>query len=163
MRVVQMFFSWRRPFGGLRRLSLLMSALLFAGPAGATTLEAAMDDARDIAMTTGQSLAVLAGRIADGDIVAIKGAAFGGIGLVAFVGFWLLVLRAPRDEGVIIATDESKGPLILHAIGHAPAQPAPMPLARPGTERPTRLLEAVAAARAQYEIATAERQGRPTV
>ncbi|MBO9576987.1 MAG: hypothetical protein J7494_14745 [Sphingobium sp.] len=163
MRVVQLFFSWRSLSGWPQRLPVLAAAAFAAVPARAVTLDSAMYDARDIAMTTSEGVAAFAERIVAGDMVAIQGAAFGFSALIAFIGLWLLVLREPRNEGVIIATDESEESLILHAVGHAPAQPAPSPIARPETERPARLLEAVAAARAQYEIAVAERQGRTLV
>lgn len=157
MRTVQSFLS---PRGAVA----LVAALFATGPASAITFDSAMDDARDIAVTTGGEIAVFAQRILAGDMMAIKGAAFGLSGFIALIGLWLLLLRAPREEAIVIAVDEEEQePLILHPPSYTPAQPAPARPASSGEKRPTRLLEAVAAARAQYDIAVAERQGKTLV
>ena len=154
MRAVPSFLS-------PRCAAALLTFLLAAGPAQAVTFDSAMDDARDIAVTTGQAMAVFAQRMAMGDMMAIKGAVFGFSGLVALIGLWMLLLRAPREEAVVIAMNEvDQEPLVLTSPVYKPAQPAPSPAVQADDQRPTRLLEAVAAARAQYEIAVAERQGK---
>jgi hypothetical protein len=152
VRAVQFFLS-------CRRAAVLPVILLAAGPAHAVTLDSALDDARDIAVTTGENVAAFFMRITAGDMTAIQGAVFGFCALIGLIGLWLLLLRVPREEAVIIAMDEGEQePLILNPPSYTPAQPAPSPTARPGAaKRPTRLLEAVAAARAQYEITLAER------
>ena len=97
-------------------------------------------------------------------MMAIKATAFGLSAFIAFIGLWLLLWRVPRDEAVIIAIDESEEePLILTPPAYTPAQPAPTPSIRGEGRRPIRLLEAVAAARAQYEISVAERHGHTLV
>ena len=156
VRIVQSFLS---PRGAAALLMALPMALLAAAPAHAVTSDSAMHDARDIAITTGQAIGVFAIRIAAGDMMAIRGVVFGFSGLVALIGLWMLLLRSPREESVIIAmNEEGQEPLILNSPVYRPAQPAPSPATR-ADGRPERLLEAIAAAKAQYDIAVAERDG----
>lgn len=165
---VQMFLSPRAHFGLPRRALLLLPVLLAATPARAASAGSVMDDAQAVAVDTGAAIGAFAQRILAGDMAAVQAAAFGFSALIAFLGLWLLFLRGPRDETVIALPDEAADAPFVSTRKRTFAQPAPIaapgasaPVSAgpaPSADRPARLLDAVAAAKAQFEIGVAERR-----
>ncbi len=134
---------------------LALGALLAGGPAraaSAVTVDSVVAgagrtarEAGTAASAYGQWLASDAAaygqRLLAGDMAAIKIATFAFSGLIALVGLWLLV-RGPRVRRLALVHRERQA---------EPGETGP-------AERPVRLLEAIAAAKAQMAISAAERK-----
>jgi hypothetical protein len=153
----RMFIASRRKF---YRIALAGATMVVAVPAQALTLEAVAAEAQHIAQDALHRLGSFSERLWSGDMLAIQAAAFGACAIIAVVGLGLLVRTPPVEEE---ATEEA---FIEHQ--RMQVQPLAGPSARlegagdvavqSEAERSVRLLEAVAAAKAQYEIGLAERR-----
>ena len=121
-----------------------LAAILAAGPAQAAKPTTIFEDAQTAAIDAGTGLAAWARQVAHGDMAAIEAGSFVLSGFVALTGLWLLVVRRSN----------------LLRLGFSPAAPEMSEAEGPRAEgeRPIRLLEAIAAAKAQMAISESEKK-----
>jgi len=150
-RAVQMFLAIRTPQKIVSRISLAMSLLIANGPVRAASRTSVFEDAGHGAVQAGVAIMAYADRIAARDVATIQATAFALSGLIGLVGLWLLVRRTPGGPGhveIIYAGAASADEEAEASATAAEAEP----------DRPARLLEAVAAAKAQIAISEAEKK-----
>jgi Na+-transporting methylmalonyl-CoA/oxaloacetate decarboxylase gamma subunit len=119
---------------------------LAAAPAHAAAMDGFLTEVQGYASEASWAIAVYAKAMAAGDMPHIRATSFVFSGLVGLIGLWLLAVR-PHSQ--FVAFDEAM-----------PEEHAPEPEAEAESEadRPTRLLEAIAAAKAQMSISEAEKK-----
>lgn len=122
-----------------------VAVLLAAAPAQARDARGVLAEAEAYVGHAGQAIAGYAHALAAGDMPAIQSTSFALSGLIAVIGLWLLLVspRRPSDEQDDEAF-ETEAAETASADGDA--------------DRPTRLLEAIAAAKAQMSISQAEKK-----
>jgi hypothetical protein len=137
-------------FSPLRRIFWISAAAASsaATPAHAAKMDGLLNEAQGYASEAAWAITVYAKALAAGDMPHIQTTSFVLSGLIGLIGLWLLAVR-PRirpfesDEG----TDE----------GHS-AEPIAEPSPESDADRSPRLLEAIAAAKAQMSISEAEKK-----
>lgn len=121
------------------------AGLLAAAPAQARDAQGVLTEAEAYVGHAGHALAAHAHALASGDMPAIQLTSFVLSGLVAVIGLWLLLVspRRPLDDHgeEVLETEAAE---TVSADGDA--------------DRPARLLEAIAAAKAQMSISQAEKK-----
>ncbi len=117
---------------------------LSAGPAYAADTQGVMTEVQAYAGQAGSAVVAFVHAVAAGDMASIQKAAFVLSGLIGLIGLWLLVVR-PR-----LIEDEDD-------LAEADAIDVAAP-AESEADRPARLLEAIAAAKAQMSISEAEKK-----
>lgn len=134
-----MLLSFRRAFWIFAVLGLL------AAPAHAASAQDVLTEVQAYAGQAGGAIAAFTRAISAGDMASIQKASFTLSGLIALIGLWLLVIR-PR-----LAEHEEVWP-------EAEEVAATEVETESEADRPTRLLEAIAAAKAQMSISEAEKK-----
>jgi len=121
-----------------------LAAILAAGPAQAARPTTIFEDMQAGAIEAGTGLVAWAQQVAHGDMAAIETGGFALSGLIALTGLWLLAVRRTN----------------LLRLGFNPATPEPSEAeaSESDIERPVRLLEAIAAAKAQMAISESEKK-----
>ncbi len=142
-----MFFSSPRFSRACRRAVPALLLLPAAAPAQAFTFSAVATEAQAAASQTGARIMTVAQGIMAGDMAAIQAVALALSGLIAVIGLWLLV-RRPR--AVPFDLEQGEGSEDRDDDGGAPTEPEETPSVR--------LLEAIAAAKAQMSISEAEKK-----
>jgi len=132
-----MLLSFRRAFWVFAVLGPL------AAPAHAASTQGVLTEVQAYASQAGGASAAFVHAISAGDMASIQKAGFALSGLIALIGLWLLVIR-PRVAEHEEVWPEAEEVAAAEAEGEA--------------DRPTRLLEAIAAAKAQMSISEAEKK-----
>jgi hypothetical protein len=139
-----------------RNIAFMAAVMLAFTPANAETRLMTLDEMKAAAGEFGGALMVYANQAATaaaayaqamtaGDMAMIQATGFAFSGLIGLIGFWLLVVRPRAGSDVIQLGYDGDA---------APEEVVP----DQETERPMRLLEAVAAAKAQMAISEAEKK-----
>jgi hypothetical protein len=136
-------------FSPLRRIFWVpvVTAASFAAPAHAAAGGGLLTEVQGYASEATWAIAVYAKALAAGDMPHIQATSLVLSGLTGLIGLWLLAVR-PRVPLV-----EYKEVAERYAV-----EPADEPPPESDTDRPTRLLEAIAAAKAQMSISEAEKK-----
>ncbi|MBO9671639.1 MAG: hypothetical protein J7485_14110 [Sphingobium sp.] len=132
-----MLLSFRRAFWAAAVLGL------WAVPVHATSTQGVLTEVQAYASQAGDAIAAFVHAISAGDMPSIQKAGFALSGLIALIGLWLLVIR-PR--------------IVEHEEVRPEAEEVAAAEAESEVDRPTRLLEAIAAAKAQMSISEAEKK-----
>jgi hypothetical protein len=132
---------------------LILAASLAATPAYAAETNGFLTEVQGYASEVSWAAAVYAKAMAAGDMPHIQATSFALSGVIGLIGLWLLAVR-PR-----IRFDEFRFDEFAGEANEAPAaEPAGEAPVEGDADRPTRLLEAIAAAKAQMSISEAEKK-----
>ncbi len=142
-RAVQMFSPLRCIFW-----FSAATASLAAAPAHAAAMAGILTEVQGYASEAAWAIAVYAKAVTTGDMPHIRATSFMLSGFIGLVGLWLLVAR-PRIQLAEFHERADKG---------YAAEPAEAASVESEADRPTRLLEAIAAAKAQMSISEAEKK-----
>jgi hypothetical protein len=121
---------------------------LAAAPAHAAAMDGFLTEVQGYASEASWAIAVYAKAMAAGDMPHIRATSFVFSGFVGLIGLWLLAVR-PHIQ--FVGFDEA----MAEEDAPEPAAEAPV---ETEADRPTRLLEAIAAAKAQMSISEAEKK-----
>lgn len=121
------------------------AGLLAAAPAHAAGTQGVLTEVQAYLARIGRAISGHVHALAAGDMATIQLTTFALSGFIGLIGLWLLLV-SPR-----IRPDEAEDEVIeIVQVETAPAEGE--------TDRPTRLLEAIAAAKAQMSISQAEKK-----
>ncbi len=148
-------FSRDGTAGRLCRAAPVFALLGLAAPAAASSATRGINRAHYVLSNASGAIGAHFRSLLAGDMAAIQLTAFALSGVIALVGFWLLLKPAPwaRTVGAVIALPDQS-----ETQAENRATPADAPESTPPP--PGRLLEAIAAAKAQLAISQAEEKSR---